>query len=103
MKIRTLVLATTLLSAATGFAFAQSSPAPANTSGPGVSATTPSPTESGAVSESGNTKGNPSRGTMNAHPGGATTTGSGMNAPAKDTMGKNKSPASTDAGVKQEK
>ena len=67
MKIRTLLIATTLLTAATSFAFAQSSPAPANQSGPSVSPSA-SPTDQGVGSESGNTKGVPTRGTMNAQP-----------------------------------
>ena len=65
MKIRTLLVATTLLTAATSSAFAQSSPAPANQSGPSVSPSA-SPTDQGVGSESGNTKGVPTRGTMNA-------------------------------------
>jgi hypothetical protein len=39
MKVRTLVLTTAVFAAGSGFAFAQSSPAPANQSGGGVSAT----------------------------------------------------------------
>ncbi len=63
-------------------ALAQSSPPPANQSGPGVSPTTPSPTDPSAGSESGNTRGIPERGTMTAPtappPG---TTGSGVAEP----------------------
>ena len=99
MKIRTLLVATTLLTAATSFAFAQSSPAPANQSGPSVSPSA-SPTDQGVGSESGNTKGVPSRGTMNANPAPAATTGG---APANDSMQKDKSPASQNSGIKQEK
>lgn len=105
MKICTLVLATTLLTTATGLAFAQSSPAPANTSGGGVSATTPSPTDPSTASETGNTKGVPARGTMNAQPSGKATTGSGVTAGSdmKETKEKNASPASSKEGIKQEK
>jgi hypothetical protein len=99
MKIRTLIIATTLLTAATSFAFAQSSPAPANQSGPGVSPSA-SPTDQGADNETGNTKGVPTRGTMNAQPAPATTTGA---APANESMQKDKSPASQGSGIKQEK
>ena len=105
MKIRTLVLATTLLTAATGFAFAQSSPAPANTSGGGVSATTPSPTDPSTASESGNTKGTPSRATNAQQMGSGATTGSGVSGgqDMKETKEKNVSPASPQEGIKQEK
>ena len=105
MKIRTLVLATTLLTTATGLAFAQSSPAPANQSGGGISATTPAPTDPSIASESGNTTSAPARGT-DARPGAAGTTGSGMATPGlnmQESNEKNASPASPDVGLKQEK
>ena len=105
MTIRKLILATAIVAAGTGFAFAQSSPAPANQSGGGVSATTPSPTDPSTAGESGNTKGTPVRGTMNARPG---TTGSGFNSPtpgsnAKETLEKNASPVSPAEGSEKEK
>jgi len=65
MSIRKVALATVFTVAAVGIAFAQSSPAPANQSGPSVSPTTPSPTDPSAGAQSGNTKGTPQRGTMN--------------------------------------
>ena len=99
MKIRALIIATTLLTAATSFAFAQSSPAPANQSGPSVSPSA-SPTDQGGGSESGNTKGVPTPGTMNTSPAPAATTGA---APAIDSMQKDKSPPSQGSGIKQEK
>jgi hypothetical protein len=104
MKTRTLVLATTLLTAATSFAFAQSAPSPANQSGPDVSRTAPSPTDPAMGAETGNSKGVPARGTMNANPNGVGTTGSGRpESPSKQSMDKEKSPASQDSGIKQEK
>lgn len=105
MTICKIILATAIVAAGTGYAFAQSSPAPANQSGGGVSATTPSPTDPSTAGESGNTKGTPARGTMNARPG---TTGSGLNSPtpgsnAKETQEKNASPASPAEGSEKEK
>lgn len=104
MTIRKLILATAIVAAGTGFAFAQSSPAPANQSGPAVSPTTPSPTDPSTASETGNTKGQPSRGTMNK----SGTTGSGMNSPSRgsnmqESQDKNASPASPAEGTKKEK
>ncbi len=61
MKLKTLVVAAGLI-AVPALAFAQSAPAPANSSGPGVSPTVQSPTDMGAGGVSGNTKGIPSRG-----------------------------------------
>lgn len=89
MKLSTLVLATSMV-IAPAMAFAQSSPAPANESGPGVSPTTQQPTDQGSGSETGNVKGTPSRGTMNRSPnadhmgttGAGTTSGSRMNSPS---------------------
>jgi hypothetical protein len=72
--IRKLALAAVIGAASCGAAFAQSSPAPANQSGPGVSPSTPSPTDPSSAAESGNIKGIPERGTMSA----PTTTGSGV-------------------------
>jgi hypothetical protein len=74
MSIRKLALATVIAAASCGAAFAQSSPAPANTSGPGVSPSAPSPTDPSSAAESGNTKGIPERGTIR----GPTTSGSGV-------------------------
>jgi hypothetical protein len=74
MLLRKLAI-TTLIAATPVVALAQSAPAPANQSGPGVSPTTPSPTDPSAGSESGNTRGIPERGTMTAPP---ATTGSGI-------------------------
>jgi hypothetical protein len=111
MTIRKLILATAMVAAGTGFALAQSAPAPANQSGPGVSATTPAPTDPSTASESGNTKGVPARGT-NARPG-TTGMGSSMGAGsaskptpgsnAKESQEKNASPASPAEGTKKEK
>jgi hypothetical protein len=104
MKAPTVVLAATLLTAATSLAFGQSSPAPANQSGPDVSRTTPSPTDPAMGGETGNSKGVPARGTMNANPEGVGTTGSGRPpSPTRQSMEKDKSPASQDSGIKQEK
>jgi hypothetical protein len=104
MKTRIVVLAAALLTAATSLAFAQSAPSPANQSGPDVSRTAPSPTDPAMGSETGNSKGVPARGTTSANPGGAGTTGSARPAsPAKQSMDKDKSPASQNSGIKQEK
>jgi hypothetical protein len=105
MKIRALVLATTILTAATGVAFAQSSPAPVNQSGGGIDAAQ-SPTDMGIAGQTGLTKGTPTRGAVSAQrqqmaP--AATTGSGLNSPARESAHKAASPASPDAGIKQEK
>ena len=69
-----------------------------------TSATTPSPTDPSTASETGNTKGIPSRGT-NVRPG---TTGSGANEPTpssnmRESQEKNASPASPAAGAEKEK
>jgi hypothetical protein len=101
MKARTVVLAATLFTAATSLAFGQSSPAPANLSGPDVSRTAPSPTDPAMGGETGNSKGVP---TLNANPDAVGTTGSGRPpSPPRQTMEKDKSPASQDSGIKQEK
>jgi len=107
MKFRSLILATTLLTAATGFAFAQSAPSPNNSSGPGVDATTPAPTDLSSTGD--NIKGIPSRSTAVK---GKATTGAGMTEPGtkptpqknlNETMKKNASPASPAEGVQKEK
>lgn len=74
MLLRKLAI-TSLIAVTPTVALAQSAPAPANQSGPGVSPTTPSPTDPSAGSEGGNTRGIPERGTMTAPP---ATTGSGV-------------------------
>jgi hypothetical protein len=108
MKIRTLMLAATIATMGTGFAFTQSAPAPANQSGGGTSATSPAPTDPSTAGQTGNTKGEPARATTNA----PATTGSGVtNSTSKPTPGssmkesqeKNASPASPAEGVKKEK
>jgi hypothetical protein len=107
MKFRSFILATTLLTAATGFAFAQSAPSPNNSSGPNVDATTPSPTDQGSTGD--NIKGIPSRGTAAQ---GRATTGAGRTelgtkpTPQKnmnESMKKNASPASPAEGAAKEK
>ena len=107
MKFRGLILATTLLTAATSFAFAQSAPSPDNSSGPDVHANTPAPTDMSSKGD--NIKGIPSRGTA-AH--GRATTGAGMTDPRtkptpgknmKDSAEKNASPASAAEGAEKEK
>ncbi len=66
--IRKALIAALLISASTGFALAQSAPSPNNQSGPGVSPTTPSPTDPSVGGESGNTVGIPSRSTITPAP-----------------------------------
>jgi len=105
MTIRRLMLATAIVAAGPGFAFAQSAPAPANQSGGGVSATTPSPTDPSTAGQSGQTKGVPARGTLNAQPG---TTGMGASQPTPgsnsvESRTKNASPASPAEGTEKEK
>ena len=78
VNMRKLLVAAIIAALPIAGAFAQSSPAPANQSGPGVSPTAPSPTDPSSAAESGNTKGIPERGTMRTVPG---TTGSGMVTP----------------------
>jgi len=108
-KARTLLLATALAVGGASYAMAQSSPAPANQSGGGTSATTPAPTDPGTAGATGNTKGQPAAGT-----GMRNTTGSGMSNSSmgsgrsatgakRESMEKTKSPASQDSGVKQQK
>jgi hypothetical protein len=102
MTIRKLVLATAILTAATGFAFAQNSPAPVNQSGGGVS-NSQSPTDMGEAGQTGLTKGMPARGAANGQTMTPTTNGSGVKSPARESAHKAASPASPDAGIKQEK
>jgi hypothetical protein len=73
MKLTTVILATSMLALAPAASFAQSSPSPNNQSGPGVSPTTPSPTDPGTGASSGNTKAIPERATP-----GTTGAGTGM-------------------------
>ncbi|HEV2630254.1 MAG TPA: hypothetical protein VGV41_16610 [Pseudolabrys sp.] len=109
MKFTSIVLAAGLL-AAPAIALAQSSPSPNNTSGPGVNASTPAPTEQGAAATSGNTKAIPARPTMSkskmkksrhmaTRKSNRMTTGAAM----RDTKKKNASPASAAEGVEKEK
>jgi hypothetical protein len=107
MKFRSLILATTLLTAATGFAFAQSAPSPTNSSGPAVHANTPAPTDMSSKGD--NIKGIPSRGTAAQR---RATTGAGMTEPGtkpsarktiEEDAQKNASPASPAEGVEKEK
>jgi hypothetical protein len=104
MNLRKVIVATAIITTSAAFAFAQSALSPANQSGGGTSATAPSPTDPSTASETGNTKGIPSRGT-NARPG---TTGSGANEPTpssniRESQEKNASPASPAAGAEKEK
>ena len=96
MSIRSLIVATAIIAAGTGAAFAQSSPSPANQSGGSLNATTQSPTDQGAVGVSGNTKATPSGGASaqgnmkgSSHVG---TTGAGD--PRSESQMKNASPGS---------
>ena len=109
MKFTSIVLAAGLL-AAPAIALAQSAPSPNNTTGPGVSATTPSPTDPGAAAVSGDTKGQPARPTMSStkmkkskhmatRKSSRMTTGAAM----RDTKKKNASPASGAEGAAKEK
>jgi hypothetical protein len=103
MTIRKLVLATAILTAATGFAFAQSAPAPVNQSGGGTTPSQASPTDMGEAGQTGLTKGTPTRGANNGAMMAPTTNGSGVKSPARESAHKAVSPASPDAGIKQEK
>ncbi len=109
MKFSSIVLAAGLL-AAPAIALAQSSPSPNNTSGPGVNASTPAPTEQGAAATSGNTKAIPARPTMSktkmkksrhmaTGKSNRMTTGAAM----RDSKKKNASPASGAEGAAKEK
>lgn len=110
MKLSTLVVATATI-VAPAIAFAQSSPAPANQSGGGVSPSVQSPTDQGSAGETGNQKGMPARGMMKSGTTGAAvgmekdskTTGSGMNSPAAESAKKTESPASPSTGIAKEK
>lgn len=108
MKIRTLLVAATALTAASTFAYAQSSPSPANQSGGGVTNTQSSPTDAGAAGVGGNTRGTPAAGAnqMNNRMAPAATTGS--SAPSagsamQESREKNASPASSAEGAKKQK
>ena len=82
MRVKKFALAVLIASVPATAALAQSSPSPSNQSGPGVSPTTPAPTDPSAGSESGNTRGIPERGTMSAPTAPQTgTTGSGSAVP----------------------
>jgi len=88
MKIRTLILATAALTVATGFAFAQDpSTLPNQHNGIGNSATQ----HPAGMNDN-----------MKA-PAKRATTGSAVSSPAEQSQEKAASPASTDAGIKQEK
>jgi hypothetical protein len=93
MKIRTLALATALAVSATGFALAQNS----------------NPTNKSTTAEENGTTGTPAAaGTLakdTVHKKSPATTGSGAGGtnPARETTHKDASPASPDAGEKQEK
>jgi hypothetical protein len=107
MKIRTLVIASAMMTAASSFAFAQGSPAPANQSGGGVT-NTQAPTDQGIAGQGGNTKGTPTGGAMNRPAPATTGAAAGANAPTagsnmRDGADKNASPASSSEGVKTEK
>ena len=76
MTIRKLILATTILTAASSFAFAQSGPAPANTLDNSTKAASPmGPTDNSAASASGNDM---PRGSAAAGARGTGTTGAGV-------------------------
>jgi hypothetical protein len=108
--LRKLIITSAIVAAASGYAFAQSAPSTANTTGPDVTKTQNSPTDLGTASESGNTKSVP--GGKNAEHGGMTaskkhsgsmTTGSGVANPRSETMKKDASPASGAEGANKEK
>lgn len=95
---RTLLVAAAVATGAVSYAAAQSAPSPANQSGGGISATTPSPTDPGTAGETGSTKGTPAASTKRMHRTRATS-GSGMKSPSAhdskmQSMEKNKSPSS---------
>jgi hypothetical protein len=112
MTFRRLVLATTILTAATGFTFAQSGPSPTNSSDSNLKATAPSgPTDTSAASASGNTM---SKGSMarSKHVRARTkkhVTTTGMGRSGRSNMGevqqKNVSPGSQSpaSGIQKEK
>ena len=105
MKLKSLVLAAGLI-AVPALAFAQSAPAPANTSGPNVSPTVQSPTDMGAGSVSGTRKGIPSRGVKKSSTivkhgkKGSSMTGS---AAREESNRRNASPASMKEGAEKVK
>lgn len=104
MRYACILLTAALLTPA--IAFAQSSPSPNNQSGPGVSATAPSPTDPGAGAVSGDTAARPARPTMSGSPdtmGDGATNRMTPGAAMRDTQRKNASPASGAEGVEKEK
>src|SRR5262245_4668268 len=74
--MRKVFIAALIAALPTAGALAQNAPSPENQSGPGVSPTTPSPTDPSSAAESGNTRGIPERGTITTTP--PATTGSGV-------------------------
>ena len=102
MTIRSLILASAIVAAGSGFAFAQYSSPPAQTGGD-MNAT-PSQTER-STGETRHTNGVATRRPMTVRP---ETTGSGGDIPtpgsnAKETQEKNASPASPDEGLEKQK
>ena len=85
MKIRTLMLTTVLIASATGVAFAQM--------GMGDAAAKQQEMKKDGMTQDSSSKGAATKPSES-------TTGAGMQTPSKDVA---KSPASTDAGIKQEK
>lgn len=104
---RTLVLAAMLAVGATSYALAQGSPSPANQSGGGISATTPSPTDPGTAGQTGNTKGTPAMG-MRKKKMRASKSKRMMRSPTAgdsrmESMEKTRSPANQNSGIKRQK
>jgi hypothetical protein len=98
MKIRTLILTSAFLVTAAGVALAQSGQTGGSTERTGTK--TPDSSMSSGTTSKDDAK---SKDTMSKDTHGkATTTGAGVN-PPKETMDKNTSPASPNAGEKQEK
>ena len=109
MTIRKFILATTILTAATGYAFAQSGPAPANTLDSNTKASPPTaPTDNSAASASGNDQ---TRGSASGIRGSATTgagmgmSGGSFGASSNETKQKDISPGSQSpaSGIQKEK
>lgn len=99
MKLSTLVIAASMI-VTPAIAFAQSSPAPANQSGPSVNPAAQQPTDQGAGAETGNTKGTPNRGTMgrdSMNSGSMGTTGSGVGGTHSGSKTLGTKPADSDA------
>ena len=93
MSIRKIILATALVATTAGFAVAQNTTTPADQNRPGLQGTD--------SSKASDTMGNKGAGNVQGSGAGATT-GAGTN-PSKETMDKNASPASPNAGEKQNK